>query len=241
MSFASPLAAVGAPLRVCWRCRSAVDPKRDYLKCAEEIMEMLEAFDLTGSLRDAAELAGCSHHTVARHVAARGAGTLSDRSVPRPQLIDEFLPKLEEWMERSRGKIRGDVAHEKLTALGYAGSERTTRRAMTDDEQGPQLRHVQPDPGAIDNGVEGAFHHRARVEDQVAAVLELVDRIRVAEAAAALLLKVEPEAQARGVDPPVDDLAQAPYRPGLGQGVCDLSQAFGFIDAGEAVALLREA
>ena len=34
-------------------------------------MEILEAYDLTGSLRDAAELAGCSHHTVARYVAAR--------------------------------------------------------------------------------------------------------------------------------------------------------------------------
>lgn len=33
---------------------------------AGEIMEMLEAYDLTGSLRDAAELVGCSHHTVAR-------------------------------------------------------------------------------------------------------------------------------------------------------------------------------
>ena len=31
-------------------------------------------YDLTGSLRDAGELAGCSHHTVARYVAARDAG-----------------------------------------------------------------------------------------------------------------------------------------------------------------------
>lgn len=105
-------------------------PKRDYLKSAEEIMQMLEAFDLTGSLRDAAELAGCSHHTVGRQVAARDAGTLSDRPLSRPQLIDEFLPKLEEWMERSRGKIRADVAHDKLVTLGYGGSERTTRRAV---------------------------------------------------------------------------------------------------------------
>ena len=67
-----------------------------------------------------------------------------------------------------------------------------------------------------------------------------MDRVGVAEAAAALLVQVEPEAQARGVDPSVDDLAQAPYRPGLGQGVCDLSQAFGVTDPGEAVALLRE-
>ena len=34
------------------------------MKSAEEIMNILEAFDLTGSLRDAGELAGCSHHTV---------------------------------------------------------------------------------------------------------------------------------------------------------------------------------
>ena len=33
-------------------------------------------------------------------------------------------------MERSAGKVRADVAHEKLVALGYQGSERTTRRAV---------------------------------------------------------------------------------------------------------------
>lgn len=93
-------------------------------------MEILEAFDLTGSLRDAAELAGCSHHTVARYVAARQSGGLVARPLARPQLIDEFLPKIEEWMERSHGKIRADKAHEKLLALGYTGSQRTTRRAV---------------------------------------------------------------------------------------------------------------
>jgi transposase len=93
-------------------------------------MEILEAFDLTGSLRDAAELAGCSHHTVGRYVTAREAGGLCDRPAARPQLIDEFLSKVEEWMEHSKGKIRADKAHEKLLALGYGGSERTTRRAV---------------------------------------------------------------------------------------------------------------
>ena len=44
------------------------------MKSAEEIMNILEAYDLTGSLRDAAELAGCSHHTVARYVAERERG-----------------------------------------------------------------------------------------------------------------------------------------------------------------------
>ena len=64
------------------------------MKSAGEIMEILEAFDLTRSLRDAGELAGCSHHTVERYVAAREQGALSGRPVARPQLIDEFRPKL---------------------------------------------------------------------------------------------------------------------------------------------------
>jgi transposase len=93
-------------------------------------MEILEAFDLTKSLRDAAELAGCSHHTVDRYVIAREVGGLTERPASRPQLIDEFRPKLEEWIERSGGKLRADVVHDKLLAVGFTGSERTTRRAV---------------------------------------------------------------------------------------------------------------
>ena len=40
------------------------------MKKPEEAMEILEAYDLTGSLRRAAVLAGCDHKTVARLVAA---------------------------------------------------------------------------------------------------------------------------------------------------------------------------
>ncbi len=40
-------------------------------------MEILEAFDLTQSYRDAAELAGCSPNTVASYVEARDEGRLS--------------------------------------------------------------------------------------------------------------------------------------------------------------------
>jgi hypothetical protein len=44
------------------------------VKSDVEIMEILEAFDLTGSYRAAAALAGCDHHTVARYAAERDAG-----------------------------------------------------------------------------------------------------------------------------------------------------------------------
>ena len=103
------------------------------MKSAEEIMEILEAYDLTGSFRDAAELAGCSHHTVASLVAARERGQLTPgRAGRREMLADPYREKLEEWVDHSRGKVRADVAHDKLIALGYTGSERTTRRAVAE-------------------------------------------------------------------------------------------------------------
>lgn len=113
------------------------------MKSAEEIMEILEAWDLTGSYRDAGELAGVSHHTVARYVAARDAGRLVAQAATRPQLIDEFLAKVEEWVEHSKGKIRADVAHEKLLALGFTGSERTTRRAVAAVRKSYRLGNVR--------------------------------------------------------------------------------------------------
>ena len=96
-------------------------------------MEILDAYDLTGSLRDAAELAGCSHHTVQRYVEARAAGGDGlDRPVARARVIDPYLAKVEEWVDRSKGKIRADKVHAKLVWLGYPGSQRSTRRAVAE-------------------------------------------------------------------------------------------------------------
>jgi hypothetical protein len=63
-------------------------------------------------------------------VAAREAGGRVEVPAARPQVVDEFLPKVEEWVARSQGKVRADVVHEKLLVLSYTGSERTTRRAV---------------------------------------------------------------------------------------------------------------
>ena len=45
------------------------------------------------------------------------------------------MPKVEELVDRSKGKIRADVAHRKLAAMGYRGSERSTRRAVAEVKQ----------------------------------------------------------------------------------------------------------
>jgi transposase len=102
------------------------------MKSREEIMEILEAFDLTHSYRDAGELAGCSHHTVAAWVAKREAGRLPvpGEVVRRERKIDPYRDKVEEWVERSRGKVRADVVFGRLRALGFTGSARTVRRAV---------------------------------------------------------------------------------------------------------------
>ncbi|MST31931.1 IS21 family transposase [Acidimicrobiaceae bacterium USS-CC1] len=98
----------------------------------EKIMEVLEAYDLTLSLRSAAMLCGVDHHTVARYVAAREAGLdpLGLAPPARGSVTDPFAEKIIEWIDRSQGRIRADVVHRKLDSLGYQGSERTTRRVV---------------------------------------------------------------------------------------------------------------
>jgi transposase len=102
----------------------------------------------------AAKLVGCDHKTVGHWVRARdqAGGGLPQPARPRPR-VDAFAEKIEEWVERSRGKVRADVAHQKLVAMGYQGSERTTRRAVAAAkrrwraEHGHRTRPWVPEPG----------------------------------------------------------------------------------------------
>ena len=117
-------------------------------------MEILEAYDLTGSFRQAAALVGCDHKTVAYWVRMReetGGPPAVERK--RPAMEAEFQAKVDELVDRSHGKIRADVAHGKLVALGYEGSPRTTRRWVADAKRrwrqrtGRRTRPWIPEPG----------------------------------------------------------------------------------------------
>jgi hypothetical protein len=124
------------------------------VKSPEEAMEILEAYDLTGSLRGAAALAGCDDKTVARLVAARDAagGGLPVRVRRRP-LVDAFAEKIDELVDRSHARVRADKAHGVLVAMGYEGSYRTTRRAVAKAKRRWRQRHGRrtrpwiPQPG----------------------------------------------------------------------------------------------
>jgi hypothetical protein len=125
------------------------------VKKPEEVMEILEAYDLTGTLRGAAVLAGCDHKTVAYWVRMRdeAGGELLGVERKRPAMEAVFAAKIDELVERSHGKIRADVAHGKLVALGYAGSARTTRRWVAESKRrwrarnGRRTRPWIPEPG----------------------------------------------------------------------------------------------
>lgn len=99
-------------------------------KSDREIMEILEAFDATKSAHSAAGLAGVDAKTVRRDVAARDAGAPVTGPGRRPRMLDGLLPKIEEWVERSSGKVRANVVHERLAAQGFTGTVRTTRRTV---------------------------------------------------------------------------------------------------------------
>jgi transposase len=124
------------------------------MKKPEEVMEILEAYELTGSLRQAAALAGCDHKTVAYWVRQRElAGGMPIVERKRPAMEQEFQAKIDELVDRSHGKIRADVAHDKLVAIGYQGSSRTTRRWVADSKRrwrqrnGRRTRPWIPEPG----------------------------------------------------------------------------------------------
>jgi len=125
------------------------------MKSAEEVMEILEAYDLSGSFRQAAALVGCDHKTVALWVAVREAtgGAPPARARHRRPVADPFSEKVDELVTRSRGQIGADQAHSKLVAMGYQGSERTTRRAVAEakrrwrQKHGRRTRPWIPEPG----------------------------------------------------------------------------------------------
>ena len=102
-------------------------------KSEREIMEILEAFDLTRCPAAAGRLAGCDAKTVKHHVNRRDAGLVPVAARRRERIIDPFVEKIEELVERSGGDIRADVVHdEHLVLMGFDGDERTTRRAVAE-------------------------------------------------------------------------------------------------------------
>lgn len=122
-------------------------------KSGREIMEILEAYDLTRCAHSAAPLAGVDEKTVARYVAIRDSGRDPLTATRRARAIDPFLDKIEELVDKSEGKIRADVVHQRLVAMGFRGGDRSTRRAVAEAKEAWKPGHRRkyrpwiPEPG----------------------------------------------------------------------------------------------
>lgn len=122
-------------------------------KSGRDVMEILQAFDLTRCPHSAAELAGVDEKTVARYVAIRDAGRNPFAPTRRPRAIDPFLGKIEELVENSKGRVRADVVHRRLVAMGFTGTDRSTRRAVAEVKADWKAGHRRkyrpwvPEPG----------------------------------------------------------------------------------------------
>jgi hypothetical protein len=108
---------------------------------------------------------------VARHRGAHGL-----LAPARGRVTDAFLPKIEEWIEASKGRIRADKAQEKLLALGYTGSERSTRRAIARVKAAWRLGHTRlhrpwiTEPGMRCGTTSATGHDRRGQDDPVRGV-----------------------------------------------------------------------
>src|SRR5690242_5349039 len=98
---------------------------------------------------------------------------------------------------------------------------------------------VQWRAAAVDERLKDLVHVSAHLEDEVSAEFDLIVRVLITEPAALLLVEVEREAHT-GVNPTLTDLAQSPYSPVFGQGLCDLRQTCGVRDSSKAVSVLGE-
>ena len=105
---------------------------------------MLEAFDLTGSLRAAAELAGC----LAPHggPACRRPGRAAPCPTgPPPAAADRRVPAQDRGVGRARRRARSAPTWptRSWSRSGYTGSERSTRRAVAAVKKDYRLGRVR--------------------------------------------------------------------------------------------------
>src|SRR6266403_1628147 len=112
-------------------------------------------------------------------------------------------------------------------------------RTMLVSEDGFDGLEIEWGTAAVDERLKHLFHVPAHLKDQVATVFDLIVGVLIMEPATLLFVEVEGKAHT-GVNPTLADLAQSPYSPVLGQGVCDLRQTCGVRDRRKAVSFPGE-
>lgn len=94
-------------------------------------MDIINAYEETGSMRAAAALCGTTHKTVKRVLGRRTAGQLPGRRrVPAPGLAEPYTDLIYRKVKATDGRITAKRLLPVARAEGYTGSARTFRRAV---------------------------------------------------------------------------------------------------------------
>jgi transposase len=94
-------------------------------------LDIINAYEETGSLRAAAALCGTTHKTVKRVLERRAAGQRPGRRrAPQPGLADPFTDLIFGRVKATDGRITAKRLLPVVRAAGYTGSARTLRRAV---------------------------------------------------------------------------------------------------------------
>jgi transposase len=94
-------------------------------------MEIVDAYEATGTYRGAAALCGTSHKTVKRVLERQRAGQVGRRpGPPRPRITDAVQALVAERVRATAGRISAKRLLPVARAAGYAGSARRLRRAV---------------------------------------------------------------------------------------------------------------
>jgi transposase len=101
------------------------------LKTAREELDIINAYEETGSMRAAADLCGTTHKTVKRVLQRRAAGQRPGRRcAPQPGLAEPFTDLIYRKVKATDGRITAKRLLPVARAAGYTGSARTFRRAV---------------------------------------------------------------------------------------------------------------
>jgi transposase len=95
-------------------------------------MDIIDAYQETGSYRAAAKICGTTHKTVRRMVERRETGEEGWQPRPRPKNTDAYLELIRARVKATDGRISAKRLLPQAQAAGYAGSARTFRRAVAE-------------------------------------------------------------------------------------------------------------